>query len=60
MAMAAREPMNESRVMGVEGTTVAPTGLENIVNALPVTLAKRDTFERCTFAPSKSLIFGHF
>jgi hypothetical protein len=46
--------------MGAEGTTVAPTGLENIVNTLPVASAEHDTFERCTFAPSKSLIFGHF
>ena len=60
MAMAARKPVNVSRVMGVEGTTVAPTGFENIVNTLPVTSEERDTFERCTFAPSKSLIFGHF
>ena len=38
----------------------APTCLENCVNIQAMPKGVRRTFDLRTFAPSKSLIFGHF
>ena len=50
----------EGNFMGVEITKHARTLGEKCVNISLVPMDVRHSFGLCTFAPSKSLIFGHF